>query len=173
MLRKLVLAFVGLGAVGVVAIYLLTIPLLRRLPLFGLFMGNNTFFFQAGVALCLNPRILRLRLIVLHLTDGFFKVCLERPFVQLKQRLALAYILSFFEEDLLDLTVDLRPDLHSLVRLNVADGSDLDRDVSPFDTGHDHRCRWTPPGSACHLNLVFVPAPGYEENSSQEEEQNR
>ncbi len=32
MIRKLVLAFVGLGAAGVVAIYLLTIPLLRRLP---------------------------------------------------------------------------------------------------------------------------------------------
>ena len=32
MVRKLVLAFVGLGAAGVVAISLLTIPLLRRLP---------------------------------------------------------------------------------------------------------------------------------------------
>ncbi len=32
MIKKLVLAFVGLGAAGVVAIYLLTIPLLRRLP---------------------------------------------------------------------------------------------------------------------------------------------
>ncbi len=32
MLRKLVLALVGLGAAGGVAIYLLTIPLLRRLP---------------------------------------------------------------------------------------------------------------------------------------------
>jgi hypothetical protein len=110
---------------------------------------------------------------VLHLTSGFFKVCLERPFVQLKQRLALAYILSFFEEDLLDLTVDLRPDLHSLVRLNVADGSDLDRDVSLFDTGYDHRCRRMPPGTACRLNLFFVFAPGYEENSGQEEEQDR
>jgi hypothetical protein len=32
MVRKLVLAFVGLGVASVVAIYLLTIPLLRRLP---------------------------------------------------------------------------------------------------------------------------------------------
>jgi hypothetical protein len=82
---------------------------------------------------------------VLHLSNGFFKVCLERPLVQLKQRLALAYVLTFFEEDLLDLTVDLRPDLYSLVRLDVADGYDLDRNVSPFDSGHDHRCWWTPP----------------------------
>ena len=32
MIKKLVLAFVGLGAAGGVAIYLLTIPLLHRLP---------------------------------------------------------------------------------------------------------------------------------------------
>ncbi len=32
MVRKLVLAFTGLGVASAVAIYLLTIPLLRRLP---------------------------------------------------------------------------------------------------------------------------------------------
>ena len=32
MLKKILLIFVGLGAAGIVAIYLLTIPLLRRLP---------------------------------------------------------------------------------------------------------------------------------------------
>jgi hypothetical protein len=67
----------------------------------------------------------------------------------------------------------LGPDLHGLVRFNVADGLDLNRNVSLLDTGHDHRCRWTPSGTACHLNLSFVSAPGYEENSGQREEQNR
>lgn len=32
MVRKLVLAFPGLGAASVVAVFLLTLPLLRRLP---------------------------------------------------------------------------------------------------------------------------------------------
>jgi hypothetical protein len=141
--------------------------------LLGLFMGNNTLFFQAGVAVCLDPGILRLRLIVLHLANGFCEVRLERPFVQLKQQLALVHILSFFEEDFLDLTVDLGPDLHGLVRFNVADGLDLNRNVLLRDTGHDHRCRWTAPGTACHLNLSFVSAPGYKENSRQKEEQNQ
>ena len=100
-------------------------------------------FSRVGVALGLNPRILRLRLIALHLADGFFKIRLERPLVQLKQQLALAYVFAFFEEDLLDLTVDLGPDLHCLIGLNVADGLDLDRNVPLFDTGYHHRCCWT------------------------------
>jgi hypothetical protein len=107
-------------------------------------MGDNTFFFQAGVALCLNPGIFRLRLIVLHLANGFCEVRLERPFVQLKQLLALAHILSFFEEDSLDLAADLGPDLNRLVRFHVADGLDLNRNVPLFNTGHDYGRRWTP-----------------------------
>src|SRR5882762_1198022 len=123
-------------------------------------MGDNTFFFQTGVALCLYPGILRLRLIVLHLANSLFKVRLERPFIQLKQWLALRDILSFFEEDFLDLTVDLGPDLHGLVRFNVADGPDLNRNVSLLDTSHDHGCGGTPAGISCPLNLLFLSAPG-------------
>src|ERR1017187_2709476 len=126
---------------GLVCLHGGGIGLCLRALLLGLFEGDNAFFFQAGVALCLDPRILRLRLIVFHLTNGFFKVCLERSFVRLKQRLALAYVLSFFEEDFLDLTVDLGPDLHRL----VADGADLNRHISLLDIGHDHRRRSTPP----------------------------
>ena len=122
-------------------------------------MGDNAFFFQTGVALYLNPGILRLRLIVLHLANGFFKVRLEGPFVELKQRLALAHIFSFFEENFLDLTIDLGPDLHGLVRFNVADGLNLNRNVSLLHTSHDHGCRWTTSGTASHRN--FVCAPGY------------
>src|ERR1700687_3438905 len=136
-------------------------------------MGDNPLLLQAGIALRLDPRILRLRLIVLHLTNGLFQVGLERPFVQLKQRLAFAYVFSFFEEDFLDLTVDLGSDLHRLVRFNVANGADLNRDIPLLDMGHDHRRRWTPPGTACRPTLFLGPAPGYEQNSRQREDQNR
>ena len=148
---------------GLVCLHCGRIGLGLGTQLLGLFMGDNPLFLQAGVALGLNARILRLRLVVLHLTNGFFQVCLERPLVELKQRLAFAYIFSFLEEDLLDLTVDLGPDLHRLVRLNVADGLDLNRNVALLDAGHNHRRRWTPSGSAC-LNLILVSAPGQEEN---------
>jgi hypothetical protein len=84
--------------------------------------------------------------------------------------LALAHILSFFEEDSLDLAADLGPDLDRLVRFHVADGLDLNRNVPLLNTGHDYGRRWTPSCTAC--NLFFVPAPGREENSSQRKEQN-
>ena len=136
-----------------------------------LFMGDDAFAFQTGVALYLHPRILGRRLIVLHLANGFLKVRLERPFVQLKQRLPLTNVLSFLEEDFLDLTIDLRPDLHRLVGFHVADGVDLKWNVSLLDTGHHHGRRWTTPGTA-HL-LCFVRAPGYQQNSHQQEQHNR
>ena len=110
-----------------------------------LLMGDDALCLQGRVATLLNSGILRLRFIVLHLADGFLKVRLKRPFVQLKQQLAFTHILSFFEEDFLDLAIDLGPDLHRLIRFNVADGLDLQRDILLLDTRHHHRRR----GTAC------------------------
>ena len=78
----------GLGG-RLVGVHRRCIRLGLRRQLAGLFVGDNAFLFQAGVALRLNARILRLGLIVFHLANGFFEVCLERPLVELKQLLAL------------------------------------------------------------------------------------
>ena len=80
---------------GLVGVHRRRIGLRLGTQLASLFVGNNALLLQAGVALFLNPGILRLRLIVLHLAHGFFQVCLERPFVQLKQQLPLAHVVPF------------------------------------------------------------------------------
>ena len=93
-------------------------------------MGGNSFFLESGVTLCLKPRVLGLRLIVFQLARSFVQVRLKGTLIQLKELLTFANVLSFFKKDLLDLPAHLRADLHSLVRFHVADGMDLNGNIS-------------------------------------------
>jgi len=57
MIRKVVLAFTGLGVVAVVALYLLTIPLLRRLPRQGLVSMDGITTLEDAVAACRRTKL--------------------------------------------------------------------------------------------------------------------
>jgi len=95
---------------------------------------------------------------VLHLPNGFVQIRLERSLVQLEQQLALVDVVAFVEEDFLDLSVDLRSNLHSLKGFDVADSKDLNRNISLFDAGGDDRSGWSVPRAPGRLYLWFVSA---------------
>ena len=78
-----------------------------RADLIRLLARDNALFLESAVALRLQPRVHRLRLIALLLANGFVQVRLERTLIQPDQQLALANVFAFLEQDLLNLTIDL------------------------------------------------------------------
>ncbi len=91
----------------------------------------------------------------MQLPDSLFEVRLERPLVELKQKLALADVVAFFKEDLFDLPIDLGTDLHRLIGLDVSNGCDLNRNIALLDGGNDD-WRRGPPSAAGTGSLDFL-----------------
>src|SRR6185369_1798701 len=89
------------------------------------------------------------------------QIGLKRTLVELKKKLALLNVVAFFEKNVFDLSVDLRPNLHGLIGFNIPDGRNLHRNITLFHRGNDHRNSGT---LVCRsLDRPFVTA-GCQEN---------
>ena len=105
-------------------------------------VGCDLLIFGVGaVARELRFGLVEQRLIADEIGLGLLQRRLERPRIDHEELVALLDDVAFVEERLLQLAGDLRADRNGGVRLDVADGRDVDRHVLLRDLGRDHRLR--------------------------------
>ena len=118
-----------------------------------LLLGGEVLLGERGVAGEVELGVGEVGLVLRFLGDGLVERGLERPRVDLGQKIALLDHLAFVEGDLHDLAVDARPDQDGVVGLDLADALEDDRKIRALDRRHSDDNR----RGAGRLRLLALP----------------